>query len=146
MRVIFFLMIVSFMSGPLRAQTAEERPEADPMMQQMQGHMQSMREQMERIQETEDPEERQRLMREHMESMHEGMQMLGRMMGGGMGQGQPSAMAPCGEGDTACQMERMERRQRAMGQHMGMMHMMMEHMMQHMSERQMSEEHGGQGQ
>ena len=55
------------------------------MMQQMQGRMEGVRQQMERIHATDAPEERQRLMRAHMESMYQGMQMMGQMMGGSMG-------------------------------------------------------------
>ena len=137
MKYIFLLIIMSLATVALRAQTAEEgvpASEMTPMMQQMQGRMQAMRQQMERIHATDDPEERQRLMREHMETMHQGMQMVG----GPVGRQDP--VAECEESDTDCRMRQMETQQEAMGQRMGMMRMMMQHMMQHMAEQQLSAE------
>ena len=45
----------------------------------MHAHMQEMREQMTRIQATQDAGERERLMREHMQSMQQHMQMMSSM-------------------------------------------------------------------
>lgn len=50
------------------------------MIEQMQQRMQTMRQQMQQIKATEDPKERQRLMREHVANLHAGMQVMGRMM------------------------------------------------------------------
>jgi hypothetical protein len=109
-------------------------------MQQMESRMQAMRALMERIQNTKDPEERQRLLDEHAQSMQQGMMMMGRMMpapGGGQRQG-----GQCAETDAACQMQRMQNQQQMMGQHMGMMRMMMEQMMGQMMQREAQPEAG----
>ena len=103
-------------------------------MQQMETRMQAMRTLMERIQNTEDPEERQRLLDEHATSMQQGMMMMGEMMrgqGGGPMQG-----GQCAQNDTQCRMQGMQGQQRMMGHHMGMMQMMMEQMMGQMMQRE----------
>jgi hypothetical protein len=91
-------------------------------MQQMESRMQAMRALMERIQNTEDPEERQRLMDEHAKSMQQGMMLMGDMMRGQAQGGQ------CAANDTACGMQRMQGQQDMLRQHMGMMQMMMQQM------------------
>lgn len=84
----------------------------DQYSQQMRNYMQRMQEQMAKIAQTTDPQERQRLMQEHWQSMYQDMQgmrgmgwmfgggsmmgpgmMGGGMMHGGMMQGGPSASA-----------------------------------------------------
>ena len=67
----------------------------DQYSQQMRDHMQRMQEQMSKIAQTTDPQERQRLMQEHWQSMYQGMQTMrgmGWMFGGGsmMGPGMMS--------------------------------------------------------
>ncbi len=86
-------------------------------MDRMQEHMKEMRQEMERIHRTDDPEERGRLMREHMEMMHEGMGGMRGMMGMGMGK---SA----------------EEHRQMMERRMDMMQEMMEQMMEHMMAQQ----------
>jgi len=86
-----------------------------------------MRDLMARIHATTDPAERRQLMDEHMRTMHESMQMMGR----GMGQ-QPPA---CAEGDTRCEMQRMQGAQQMMQQRMDMMQGMMGQMMEQMMQR-----------
>ena len=75
----------------------------DQYSQQMREHMQRMQEQMNKIAQTADPQERQRLMQEHWEGMYQGMQTMrgmgwmwgGPMMGPGMmHRGAPGAPAP----------------------------------------------------
>jgi hypothetical protein len=105
-------------------------------MQQMESRMQAMRALMERIQNTEDPEERQRLMDEHAKSMQQGMMMMGDMM-----RGQPQG-GQCAANDTACGMQRMQGQQDLMRQHMGMMQMMMQQMMGQMMQRETQPEAG----
>lgn len=125
MKFTFLLIVISLVTVVSRAQTAEEGAPAGGtalMMEQMQGRMQAMRQQMERIHATDDPEERQRLMREHMESMHQGMQMMGDPTG------RQDPVAECEESDTDCRMQQMETHQEAMGRRMGTMRMMMQHM------------------
>jgi hypothetical protein len=122
--IIALLPLAAIAQPPAEPGTGDA--EAHRQMEQMQGHMNAMREQMARIHATQDPEERQRLMHEHMQSMHEGMAMMGKMMGP-MGQGE--APPACPAGDTECRMDRMEMQQQVMGQRMGMMQQMMQQMM-----------------
>lgn len=84
----------------------------DQYSEQMRGHMQLMQEQMDKIAQTTDPQERQRLMQEHWQGMYQNMQsmrgmgwmwggggmmrpgmMQGGMMQGGMMQGTPAPSA-----------------------------------------------------
>ena len=84
----------------------------DQYSQQMRGHMQRMQEQMAKIAQTTDPQERQRLMQEHWQNVYQDMQSMrgmgwmfgsgsmmgpgmmgGGMMQGGMMQGAPTASA-----------------------------------------------------
>ena len=58
----------------------------DQYSEQMRGHMQRMQEQMNKIAQTTDPQERQRLMQEHWQGMYQNMQTMrgmGWMWGGG---------------------------------------------------------------
>ena len=113
----------------------ETAPEAHQQMQQMQ----QMQAQMERIRATEDPEERERLLREHMQSMHAGMMMMGEMMRGGMNTGagpeRHGQMQRCAQRDTECRMDEMQEREQMMGQRMNMMQMMMQQMTEQMMQR-----------
>lgn len=63
-------------------QAEQDETQATEMMDQMQAKMRAMQEQMARIQSTEDPEERQRLIWEHMQSMQKTMGMMLQMMEG----------------------------------------------------------------
>jgi len=136
-------LVLSFWPVLLFAQADEPAPQTTPQtqqqMQQMQSRMQQMQEQMERIQSTQDPEERERLLREHMQSMHAGMMTMGQMMGGGMGRGpgpgSQGQMPQCAAGDTECRMDRMQQGQQMMGQRMAMMQMMMQQMTEQMMQR-----------
>jgi hypothetical protein len=112
------------------AQVTTEKPGPMQMdsklQQQMLDHMKEMQSQMDKIRQSTDPNERQKLVAEHMSSMQEGMQMMRGMGGGMMGMMHGGAGAgmtgPRGGGAQNPQM--MERR-------MDMMQMMMEQMMQH---------------
>jgi hypothetical protein len=132
--VVFSLLSpIAFSQEP--GQGTSRMPQAE-QMQQMQARMQAMHEQMARIQATQDPEERSRLMQEHMQSMHQSMMMMGGMMGGSMTHGQEPS---CQHGDVECRLNQMQTRQQMMGQHMGMMQQMMQHMMEQMMEGRASE-------
>jgi len=99
-------------------------------MSRMQENMKDMRQQMDRLRATTDPQERQKLMQEHMRTMQENMEAM-RGMGGPtmMGGGQHGGMAMGGPkgavGGTLIQ------RQEMMENRMDMMQMMMAQMMQH---------------
>jgi len=109
---------------------AQDKPAAKPgatmqmdpkMRQQMMDRMKTMQAQMDKIRQTTDPKEREKLMTEHMKSMQEGMRMM-RGMGGGMMGMMGGGMMGGGAGSQSMPM--MEGR-------MDMMQMMMEQMMQH---------------
>ena len=104
---------------------AEQSPDTQKHMMQMQERMKTMQEQMTRIQQTTDPEERKKLFREHMQTMQEQMKdmhgMGGSMMMGMMGQS-GGGMHEKGKMDP-------EKRQQMMQDRMDMMQMMMEQMM-----------------
>lgn len=76
--------------------------------------MQEMQKMMERIEQSDDPAEKQRLMQEHMDEMHKMMSDMHGMMGKGM-----SGSAPDRQQATEKRMDMMQ----------GMMEQMMEHMM-----------------
>lgn len=74
----------------------------DQYSEQMRGHMQQMQEQMNKIAQTTDPQERQRLMQEHWQGTYQNMQTMrgmgwmwggGSMMSGGMMPGTPPPSA-----------------------------------------------------
>ncbi len=131
--VLIALSSFAFVCGAQPANDNQAPPQAAPGMQKMQGPMHDMQALMDRIHKTEDPQERQRLMREHMQSMQQGMMMMGQMM---RAQGDaPAQGRECAQGDTECRMQRMQDQQQMMGQRMGMMQMMMEQMMGQMMQR-----------
>ena len=108
---------------------AQPAAEVGQMQERMQARMQEMQALMERIRNTSDPAERQRLMDEHMRAMHDGMAMMGRMMDG---QGGQARGAECPRNDSECRMRQMQGEQRMMGERMGVMQMMMQQMMDQM--------------
>lgn len=130
MKIGFWLVALAAVAAGCAAQSPIESAQSPAEAGQMQARMQEMHALMERIHGTEDPAERQRLMAEHMRAMHDGMSMMGRMMGsdgGGPGRG-----AQCAQDDTECRMRRMQGEQQMMGERMGMMQTMMAQMMDHM--------------
>ena len=115
--------------SPSAAQATGDKPAAKPragmqmdskLQQQMIERMKTMQAQMDKIRQTTDPKERDKLFAEHMKSMQEGMQMM-RGMGGGMMGGGMMGGGQRGGGQSAQMMEG----------RMDMMQMMMEQMMQH---------------
>lgn len=108
---------------------------------QVQEHIQKMQEQMERIRQTQDPQERQRLLQEHWATMQNGMGMMQGMWGPGM-MGGPMRGGPMSGGPmmgwrgmegyySKLTPEQMKQRQYMMDQYMGMQQQMMSHMMMH---------------
>lgn len=75
---------------PMKTSTAKAEGAALPSMPMMQEHMLQMQQQMEKIQNSKDPAEKDKLMQEHMLAMlahmkmMQGMMSSGMMMGGGM--------------------------------------------------------------
>jgi hypothetical protein len=129
-RTVFAIALVGAVThGSLHAQ---DKPAAKPPAgsaidrdwQPMIDHMKKMVAEMERIQQTTDPMERQKLMAEHMRQMHQGMGMMRGMGGPAMGMmhgGMRGHQRPAGP----------DHRMQWMEYRMDMMHTMMEHMMQH---------------
>lgn len=118
-------------------QTQQQAPnvtEFDKQMAQAQDTFKKMQSQMEKIQQTQDPQQRQKLLQEHWDTMQAGMSMMngmwgpgmmgkGHMMGGShmMGWQDYSSLTP----------EQKSQRQYMMDRYTGMQQMMMNNMMRH---------------
>ena len=112
-------------------ETGESEENWDRYTEQWQQRMNTMHEQMDRINQTKDPKERQRLLEEHWKTMDEqmsDMRMMEGMMGGMMG-GMHGRRGDQGHGSM--HMMDPDQRDRYMQDRMDMMQMMMEQMMQH---------------
>lgn len=120
-------------SAPVKP--AATSKEADKQWAEMQENMKKMQAQMEKIHQTTDPKEREKLLQEHMRTMEDTMQvmrgmgggmMMGMMDGGKTGGGMMGGGMMGGQGSPGATPDKniMERR-------MDMMHMMMEQMMGH---------------
>ena len=147
MKATLLVILLSSFASVLYAQPPSQGQTATPP--QMQARMQAMREQMERIQATKDPEERERLMHEHMQTMQQNMTMMGEMMRApiaGNSGGPGNQARPCAQSDTECRMGQMQMQQGMMGERMNMMQQMMQQMMAHMMHEETQEhenqEHG----
>ena len=103
--------------------------EADQRFEQMQDQMRLMQSQMEKINKTQDPQERQRLLEEHWNSMQKAMgtMMMGGHMGGHHGMGGPMMWKDYRELTP----EQLRERQYMLDRWMPMHQMMMDQMMQH---------------
>lgn len=127
------------------AQVQQQAPnvaEFDKQMAQAQENLQKMQAQMEKIRQTQDPKERERLLKQHWEAMQSNMGMMhgmwgrgmmggGHMMGGMMGGGRMMGWQGMGDYYSKMTPEQMNQRQYMMDRYMGMQQMMMDHMMQH---------------
>lgn len=127
-------------------QTQQQTPsiaEFDKQFSQAQETFKKMQAQMEKIQQTQDPQQRQKLLQEHWNTMQSGMSLMNGMWGPGM-------MGCCGSGgmmDNGHMMggghmmgwqdfsnltpEQKSQRQYMMDRYTGMQQMMMDHMMWH---------------
>lgn len=137
--LIAALFAASLAAQPLvGAAQSQDKPAAKPragqmdpkLQEQMTARMKAMQVQMDKIRQTRDPKEREKLLAEHMKSMEEGMRLM-RGMGGGMmggiGDGRMTSGGAMmgGKGGGAQSPQMMENR-------MDMMQMMMDQMMEHM--------------
>ena len=126
--------------------TAPNPVEFDKRLVQMREHMQQMQAQMTRIQQTQDPQERQRLLQEHWNSMQAAMATMHGMWGPagagccaggtGMGPGMMMGGPMMGWGHmrgyySGLSAEQILQRQYMTDQYMPMQQMMMDHMMWH---------------
>lgn len=129
-----------------QAQPATPSPaEFDKQLAQMREYMQQMQSQMGKIQQTQDPQERQRLLQEHWTAMQAAMATMHGMWGpagagcctGGPGMGPGMMGGPMmGWGQmhgyySRLTPEQIRQRQYMMDQYMPMQQMMMDHMMWH---------------
>ena len=121
--------------------------EFDKRMAQAQENMKKMQEQMDKINQTQDPEARQKLLQEHWATMQNNMQLMhgmwgpgggmGCCMGGpGMGPGMTRGGPMMGWGHmgdyySKLTPEQQQQRQYMIDQYMPMQQMMMDHMMRH---------------
>ncbi|WP_339546721.1 hypothetical protein [Pseudomonas sp. RA_35y_Pfl2_P32] len=113
---------------PQAQQQAPNVAEFDKQMVQAQDIFKKMQAQMEQIQQTQDPQQRQKLLQEHWNTMQNGMSMMNGMRGPGMmGKGHMmgwqdySNMTP----------EQKNQHQYMMDRYTGMQQMMMDNMMRH---------------
>lgn len=131
---------------PQETQTQQQTPnvaEFDKQMVQAQETFKKMQAQMEAIQKTQDPQQRQKLLEEHWNTMQRGMGMMNGMWGPGM-------MGCCGNGGmmgnghmmggghmmgwqdySSLTQEQKSQRQYMLDRYTGMQQMMMNHMMWH---------------
>lgn len=126
-------------------QQAPDVARFDEQMAQLQENIKKMQEQMNNIRQTQDPQERQRLLQEHWTTMQSGMRMMRGMWGPGMNGCCPGGpmtgghmmsgpmMSWRGTGGYYSQLtpEQMKQRQYMMDQYLSTQQMMMDHMMQH---------------
>jgi len=141
--------------GSQAAQQAPDVAKFDKQMAQIQENLKVMQEQMDKIRQTQDPQERQRLLQEHWTTMQGTSGMMGGMWGPGMmgccgggmmGGNSGGQMMGCCGGMMGGHMmgwrgmggyysnltpEQMKQRQYMMDQYMGTQQMMMDQMMQH---------------
>ena len=101
----------------------------DKHMSQMPEKMKAMQAQMDKIRNTTDPEERQKLMQEHMQTMQENMKAM-RGMGGPMMMDAPKDRGMMGGKKGRMKDRDMMKRHAMMEKRIDMMQMMMEQMMQ----------------
>ncbi len=95
----------------------------------MMGNMEKMQAQMQRLMQTQDPKEREKLLHEHMQTMQESMKMMSGMMSQGMMGGGKSGDAKSGQGMFLGMSA--DQRMQMMEQRMDMMQKMMEQMLTH---------------
>lgn len=148
---LFFGMPVLIPTANSDDKTSQEKEvvpnvsEFDKQMAQVQENMKIMQEQMDKLQQTQDPQARQKLLKDHWATMQKGMGMMngmwgpgmmgccagGPMMGGHMMGGPMMGWGKMGDYYSKLTPEQMKQRQYMMDQYMGMQQMMMDHMMQH---------------
>ncbi len=114
-------------------QTAPDVAKFDKQMDEAQKNMQKMQEQMAKINQTQDPQERQKLMKEHWATMQNTMPMMHGMMGSMGGCPMMGGMMGChnmSDYYSKLTPEQQKQRQYMMDHYIGMQNMMMDNMMQ----------------
>ncbi len=136
--ILFTALTVAALSAPAAfaqdTKPASAKPamsmDMEKHMSQMQEKMKAMQGQMDKIRNTTDPKERQKLMQAHMQAMQENMKMMRGMGGPMMTGGGHGSMMMGGKKDGMTDGDMMKRHD-MMEKRMDMMQMMMEQMMQH---------------
>lgn len=137
-------------TGAAAKPAAPNPAEFDKQMALAQENIKKMQEQMDKIRQTQDPQERQKLLQDHWATMQGNMQMMHGMWGSGgmggmgcctggnsmMGHGMMMGDSMMGWGHMGSYYskltpEQMKQRQYMMDRYMGMQQMMMDNMMQH---------------
>lgn len=134
------------------AESADKNPQAeqigpnmqafDKQMAQSQEYMNKMEEQMENIRQTQNPQERQKLLQEHWDTMQKNMQLMHNMWepnggigccmkGPTIGPGKVSGWPQMGGQYFKLKPEQLKQRQYMMDRYVPMQQMMMQHLMQH---------------
>ena len=125
-------------NGAQIQQNAPNVAEFDKQMKQIQENMKKMQQEMDKIHQTQDPQKRQKLLKEHWSTMQNNMHMMEGMWGpdGCMGMGHDMMMGWDDMDDYYSNLtpEQMKQRQYMMDHYMPMQQMMMDHMMQHQHE------------
>ena len=128
---------------PAPAQAAPDVKSFDQRLAEAQAQMKRMQEQMDKIRQTQDPQERQKLLQDHYATMQSAMTAMhgmwgpgmmggpGMMHGPGMMMGGPGTMGWGGMRGYYSNLtpEQLKQRQYMMDQYMGLQQMMMDHMM-----------------
>jgi len=145
----FPVVAIAADAKPQQTQVTQSAPDVakfDKQMAEAQKNMQLMQEQMNKINQTQDPQERRKLMQEHWSSMQKTMPMMRSMMGymgcpmmGGMMNGHmmmdgDDNMMGWNDMDgyySNLTPEQTKQRQYMMDRYMGMQNMMMDNMMMH---------------
>jgi hypothetical protein len=135
--------VLALSSHPALAQAKEQQAapaastpaQADQRLEKMQEQMRLMQSQMDKIDKTEDPQERHRLLEEHWNSMQKAMgtMMMGGQMGGGhkMDSGRGMGGPMMWKDYRELTPEQLRERQYMLDRWMPMHQMMMDQMMQH---------------
>lgn len=127
-------------TGKKAAQVQPSDQDFDKRVAQMQEQMKQMQAQMDKIRQTQDPQERQKLLREHWTTMQNAQGMMYDMRGPGMMgccmgsnmMGGHMMNGPMMWGDyQRLSPEQLKQRQYMMDQYMGMQQQMMDQMMEH---------------
>ena len=116
--------------APAAQKPSSASAQAGGMPMGMMAGMEKMQQQMQRLMQTQDPKDRDKLLKEHMQTMQEQMKMMSGMMGQGMMKdGGMAGGAKGGQGMPT------DQRMQMMEQRMDMMQKMMDQMLKHQDQK-----------
>lgn len=119
---IFVFTNMSYAAETTKSKNSVEKPS----MEMMNGHMTEMQKEMDQINSTKDPKEKQALLEKHMKNMQTQMNTMGKMM-------KDSGMMGAGMGKGKMMGKNQQGMMNQMGQMHGMMAQMMGQMQEHMN-------------